>query len=80
MSQDYVPKSHSKALVLGLQTDTKKIYILYEVLDIDFDQGAAKLSKVKVEDQRKISADSADPRCISSNWSESADILFDLQL
>ena len=39
-------KSHSIALGFGLQTDMKKD-LSYEVLNIDFGQGAAKISEVK---------------------------------
>ena len=38
--------------------------ILNEALNIDFGQGAAKISEVKVEGPKKISARQARPGCI----------------
>ena len=43
-------KSHSMALAFALQTDIQ-IDLSYEVLNIDFDQGGAKISEVKVGDR-----------------------------
>ena len=49
-------------LCLGLLALNRyDINLSNEILDIDFDQGAAKISEIK------ISGDSADPRRIASN-------------
>ena len=47
------------------------------MLNIDFGQGAVKLSEVK-DGVGKIPANSADQGCMGSNRAESADIFFDL--
>ena len=66
---------------LGLWSPNRyEIDLSYEVLNIDFGQGAAKISEVKVRGQKKISVDSADPGRISSNRAESADIFFDVHI
>ena len=47
-------KSHSKAL--GFFSKQMEIDLSNEVLNIDFSQGVAKISEVKVGVQKKISA------------------------
>ena len=55
-----------------------EIDLSYEVLNIDFGQGAAKISEVKVGDKKKISAYAAGPVHTGSNRAELADTYFDL--
>ena len=50
LSHDYIPKKSFKSL--GLSSPNRhEINLSYEVLNIDFGQGAAKISEVKVGDQ-----------------------------
>ena len=50
-----------------------------EVLNIDFGQGAAKISEVKVGGRKRVSADSAQFNPMRLEPAELADIFFDLQ-
>ena len=52
LSQEYIPQKSCQGLGL-LAPNRYVIDLSNEVLNIDFDQGAAKKSKVKVEGQKK---------------------------
>ena len=58
----------------------KQIDLSNEVLNINFGQGAAKISEVKVGGQKKISADSARFEPMRPGPAESADIFINLQI
>ena len=52
MNHDYIPKKYFKSLGL-LSPNRYEIDLSNEVLNIDFGQGAAKISEVKVGGQKK---------------------------
>ena len=69
MSQDYTHQKSFKSLGL-CPPNRYEIDLSNEVLNIDFDQGAAKIPEVKVGDRKKISANLADTERMGLNQAD----------